>query len=335
MPTSDDGSDYDEEEEEDARTLLQIKRSRIDLERRYVFLCPTSLNKHFEVLPSQAKDSALVVFRCARNWIFPDPPAARRARTSAKVDTNFDKDKAVRRPSSRPGRSAASLRTALYKPQFSQDFLKWLETKEREECVFWYKPDKDLEKLSFFFEEKIDPLSEEPYRPLLLDPSWWRIRFDRRSARFMSNPAKIIENISQRSIAGLALKDREIDPIALQELIWQSNPTLEPIIKWPHAPSMSFLQRTVRAVDMEASQCHGYIDLSLASGLQSGTWQALCAVQNTPQRIGQWPLEPRTRLDALHHFWQVDAATCDRKRAFQLLGLSTIARTGSEAATAR
>jgi hypothetical protein len=78
--TSEEGSHLDDDDDElfsDAKTLSQMRRSRIDLTRRYVFLCPTQLSKHFEVLPLQAKESALLVFRCSRNFLFKDPPSVR------------------------------------------------------------------------------------------------------------------------------------------------------------------------------------------------------------------------------------------------------------------
>merc|ERR1712113_579167 len=136
--------------------------------------------------------------------------------------------------------SKGTLSVALYQSEFSREFMQWVLTKEKEGCVFWYKPEKDLRKLSLFFEEKIDPVNELPYRPLLLDPQWWRVRFIRTSARYLANPSLVVANISGNAHQS---DRRDIDLPALQELIYQSNPTLEPIIKWPHAPSMRFLPR--------------------------------------------------------------------------------------------
>jgi hypothetical protein len=88
--------------------------------------------------------------------------------------------------------------------------MHWVLTKEKEGCVFWFKPERNFNKLSKFFEEKTDPMSELPYRPLLLDPFWWRVTFDRKAAKFCSNPAVVCANISERSTAGIDKNDVSI-----------------------------------------------------------------------------------------------------------------------------
>eukprot|EP00439_Symbiodinium_sp_Y106_P042134 s2005_g5.t1 len=196
---------------EEAKTMSQMKRSRIDLTRRYVFLCPTALSKHFQALPLAAKESSLLVFRCARSFVFKDPPSVRRTRLQARVETNIGDGKKGK-PSSAP-KSGLS---ALYRSEFSDDFLQFVLAKEKEGCVFWYKPDQDLEKMSSFFEQKVDPLDEQPYRPLLLDAMWWRVRFDRTSARYVGNPRGILGAIAAFH-HGLG-RERDLDLPSLQEI---------------------------------------------------------------------------------------------------------------------
>lgn len=296
---------------DDPRTISQIKRSQIDLDRRYVFLCPTSLSKHFDVLPSQAKDSALLVFKCSRDWLVRDPAEIRRARVHARVESGITKH-----VQSKKGRRTAAPRAALCAAachsEFSKEFMQWVLTKEKEGCVFWFKPDKDFQKLSKFFEEKIDPMSELPYRPLLLDPQWWRVKFLRTSARYCVNPSVVIANISESSTAGVDKRDVAVP--ALQELIYQSNPTLEPICKWPHAPSMRFLPKVPTSSKDYVGQYasfKGYIDLGAPrAGLDQAGWSQH---HDRDTRISKWPTSPRERLDNLHHSWQLEDAICHKR----------------------
>ncbi|CAE7666809.1 unnamed protein product [Symbiodinium pilosum] len=286
---------------EDARTLSQMKRSRIDLTRRYVFLCPTALSKHFEALPLAAKESSLLVFRCARSFVFKDPPSVRRSRLRARVECGSHA-----KPSSAPKSGLA----ALYRSEFSDEFLQWVLTKEKEGCVFWYKPDQDLEKMSSFFEGKVDPLDEQPYRPLLLDAMWWRVRFDRGSARYVGNPRGILAAIAAFH-HGMG-QERDLDLPSLQELIFQSNPTLEPVVKWPHAPSMRFLPAKVE----ETPEYKGYIEGNpRRPGLQG---------EAVLERLQKWPDRPRARLDNLHHHWQAQEMSMSRQSVFSFGGSAVL-----------
>jgi hypothetical protein len=291
---------------EDPRTISQIRRSRIDLDKRYVFLCPTSLSKHFAVLPHQAKDSALLVFRCSRSWVFKDPAIKLAERTKSRIDCGLAGKKKVNR-----GRTASppkNMGAALYQSEFSREFLHWVLTKEKEGCVYWYKPDRDLKRLSAFFEEKIDPMNEHPYRPLLLDPHWWRVRFMPSTAKHTMNPSMVIAAITQ---------GHDIDIPALQELIYQSNPTVEPIAKWPHAPSMRFLPRAPPAAKDFAGQqsaFRGYIDQELRLG---GDLHGKSAFQDQ-SRIGRWPVPQRERQDDLYTSWARDDAVAQKSSLLQL-----------------
>jgi len=264
-----------------------------------VFLCPTSLSKNFDALPHQAKDSALLVFRCARSWVFKDSPELRKERLKSRIDMG----------KSRPQKGARGVNNLLYQSDFSKEFMQWVLTKEKEGCVFWYKPERDLQKLSHFFEEKIDPVNEQPYRPLLLDPQWWRVRFDRVNSRFVANPSLVVAAISDRRFEGEVAKDLvSLDLPALQELIYQSNPTLEPISKWPHAPSMRYVPRP--ATTATSPRKLGFIDRASAGLVASP--------------LGFWPPSPRERFDDLHGAWQAEEDTSSRHKAFALHGLSTI-----------
>jgi len=284
---------------DDPRTLSEIKRNRILLDRRYVFLCPTSLGKHFDVVPKQAKDGALLVFKCSREWLVRDPKEIRKKQTHARVECGVSRLAASRR-SAASGRAPKS---AAFSSEFSKEFMSWVLAKEKEGSIYWWKPEKDFAKLSKFLEDKMDPVNEQHYQPLLLAPHWWRVNFDRQNARFCNNPAVISGSISERSNAGIDKRDVPIH--VLQELIYQSNPTLEPVAKWPYAPSMRFLPRapsSKREFVGQYSAFKGYID----RGGTSTRCMDNTSRQEQDTRITQWPVVPRERLDDLHASWRMD-----------------------------
>lgn len=144
----------------------------------------------------------------------------------------------------------------------------------------------------------MDPMTEEKYRPLLLDPYWWRVAFQRKNARFCNNPSVVSGNISDRSNAGIDRRDVALH--VLQELIYQSNPTLEPVIKWPHSPSMRFVPKPPPSKKDFVGQYQsfkGYIDRGSGKRDEGG-------VREEDTRISEWPITPRERRDNLHATWQ-------------------------------
>jgi len=212
--------------------------------------------------------------------------------------------------------------------------VQWVQTKEKEGCVFWYKPDRDLRQMSKFFEEKLDPVNEQPYQPLLLDPWWWRVRFNRTgatSARYVANAGVVISNICD---VWNNQSKRNIDIPALQELVHQSNPTLEPISKWPCAPSMRFLPRP----NLQAKQdfaghdsiFKGYINQE--DRVLAGSTLPYVAIEQT--RISNWPGPQRDRFDNLHSRWQKEEHSSARRNVvFSLSARSTMGdRDGSMSA---
>lgn len=300
---------------EDPRTLMQIKRSRVDMDRRYVFLCPTALNKHFEDLPEAAKEDAILVFKCSREWAFQNPAVLKRGPALPRVDCG-------RNNSWSPGEGRSSIK--VVRPDFSMQFLEWIEAREAENCVFWYKPERSLQKLSEFFEDLADPIMEQSYEPLLLDQHWWRVRFQRNCAKFCHNPARVLTIISE-SLGDMGTGD--LDLVALQELIYQSNPTLEPIIQWPHAPSMRYVPRPGNPLsgDMATSSTsRGFIDQEPQEFSRSHDSHLPVGLkaQKEQTRINQWPISPRMRLDDLHSHWQLEDSVAKRHGILAATGKS-------------
>mmetsp|Transcript_104946 Transcript_104946/g.301738 ORF Transcript_104946/g.301738 Transcript_104946/m.301738 type:complete len:448 (+) Transcript_104946:111-1454(+) len=288
----------------DGRTLSEIKRNRIDLSRRYVFLCPTRLNHQFEHLPAEAKDSALLVFRCARHHVFPAPHSARESRVLAHMSTGPLRSGCGGEPSSNAGPSAPLVPPTS--TRFSKAFLQWLHTKEKEDSVFWYKPDRDLHRLSTFLEGKICPLTEEHYRPLILDSNWWRVRFDRTRSRFVTNPVSVVEALNAHSPEYReAHPGMDVREAVLQELLFQSNPTLEPLAQWPRAPSTRCLPTYTKAPD--PSKYGGYIVKPYTSDSMLGDL--------ADSRLAVFPARTCDRMDNLHSMWQLEERALGRTGA--------------------
>jgi hypothetical protein len=198
----------------------------------------------------------------------------------------------------------------LHQSDYSKDFLQWVFTKEKEGCVFWYKPARDLQMMSHFFEEKIDPVNEQPYRPLLLDPQWWRVRFDRMNSRYVATASSVASAISHRH--NFDAHGSDLDIPVLQELIYQSNPTLEPVAKWPHAPSMRYLPRSLNSSGGSRLSGDQERDDMLPRALDRHT------------RISIWPSTCGDRRDHLHYAWQVEEGVSSRKKALAMYGRSTL-----------
>jgi len=183
---------------EEPRTLSQIKRSQIDLDRRYVFLCPTSLSKDFDAIPQQAKENCLLIFKCNRDWLFSERADLRRRFASSRLDTGTArqrKHRGARRVLSPNARSA--IRAVSLTHEFSKDFLKWVKDKEKQGDVFWYKPARDLKLLSRFLEDKVDPFTKQSYKKLKLDAMWWRTRFSAGRSRYVGSAALVIQSLQE------------------------------------------------------------------------------------------------------------------------------------------
>merc|ERR1719436_1129828 len=100
----------------------------------------------------------------------------------------------------------------------------------------------------------------------------------------------------------MALRSTDMSEPALQELLFQSNPTLEPIQSWPEAPSMRFLptKKATRGDDDDAVAWvyKGYIMTALDSRSSRGKPKV------DDLRVNAWPEATHDRLDNLHSEWQ-------------------------------
>merc|ERR1712039_1164461 len=70
---------------------------------------------------------------------------------------------------------------------------------------------------SKWLQSHMDPVTEQPYVPLKLDPSWWRTRFKATDKRYTGAVDVIIKNFQTGA--------HDFAPV--MELLFQSNPTLD------------------------------------------------------------------------------------------------------------
>ncbi|KUF87855.1 Linear gramicidin synthase subunit D [Phytophthora nicotianae] len=117
---------------------------------------------------------------------------------------------------------------------FEQDFLEMLTLKEEAGMVLWFRPQKSYEKLSAFLTSIEDPVAGgKHYQPLILTESRWltlcgsngwegKIRRDGRK-RDMDRVPKFTRSVAR---VVLNLQSGSFDYVAVKELLYQSNPTL-------------------------------------------------------------------------------------------------------------
>ncbi|KAJ0401441.1 hypothetical protein P43SY_001009 [Pythium insidiosum] len=170
---------------------------------RTVFLSISLLEKTYQAIPRDVLDPAIFIFDADRKWV-------------------FDKH------------------NVLQKQQFDyrymcfeDDFLELLTLKEELGLVFWFRPAKNYEKLSSFLTAIDDPVTERKLNPLILKETKWltlcgvngwegKVRQDGRR-RDTSKVPKFTKSVMRITTN---LQSQSFDYLAVQELLYQSNPTL-------------------------------------------------------------------------------------------------------------
>jgi hypothetical protein len=273
---------------ENPRTLNQVRASQLPLEKRYVFLSPMYLAAQLDAIPQLTRSRCILVFPCARESLF--PPKHDKARRKA---------------------------AATY---MSPQFRKWVQQKEEMGLVFFFKPDRNWVALSDFFEKLTDPMTGQPYTELLLDAAWWRTKFLRTCARYQPQASAIAELFTSSASSW--------DVPSIQELIYQSNPGMEPVERWPYAPQIA-LQIKEPKSDIPKKQMNykGYV--SMEHGLLSPAAADIPArvrLEAEATRLGSGPgafvRTPMSRRDNLQDAWASENARRKRLAATALIAVS-------------
>jgi len=162
--------------------------------RRTVFVSASFLSKQYKNIPAYVLEPAIFLFGGNRSWLF---------------------------PTSREEMLEARSQPTKYL-EFDEDFKSLILKKEEEGLVHWFKPENSYRKASDFLEGVQDPVSQENYLPLVLDEDWWKKDFNTAEGKYTSNVDQIVQNF----------KSGDFDYDAVMELIYQSNPTLQPTLYW-------------------------------------------------------------------------------------------------------
>jgi hypothetical protein len=274
-------------------SLMQAKSGRADLNKRYAFVCPMSLNKTFEFIPPEVKDRCLLIFRCTRSRLFPsmaDQHATVLPRVDCAYGMKYEQQENLERQ-----------RKPWQGGSLHPEVAHWILEKDRQGQVYWFKPECDLKKLSAFIESFIDPMTNWKYAPLIMDPKWWRTQFRPSAAKYVHNPNVVIANMNH-----VEEKIHELDLGVLQELIYQSNQTLEPCTKWPYALSMRWTPRYT-STSME----HNHV---LDAPVPKGSTAGVKLIEEVT-RVNAWPGQTSVRLDNLHLRWQHEESVSARHGA--------------------
>lgn len=162
--------------------------------RRQAFLSLSFLVKQYKSIPAEVLSNSIFVFNAKRSWLF---------------------------PTGEQEVLEAKNRTEKY-IEYDEDFKSLILQQEKQHLVYWFLPDKNYLMLSSFLEAMVDPVANDNYLPLILDPAWWESEFSSDTAKYTSDIQAIVKNF----------KAGEFDYDALMELLYQSNPTLVPTLYW-------------------------------------------------------------------------------------------------------
>jgi len=162
--------------------------------RRVVFVSASFLSKQYKTIPTYVMEPAIFLFGGKRSWLFP---------------TNREEMLEARNQQTKY-------------LEFDEDFKSLILKKEDESLCFWFRPENSYKKASEFLENIQDPVSSENYLPLVLDEDWWRTDFDSTQGKYTTNVDQVVQNF----------KSSDFDYDAVMELIYQSNPTLQPTLYW-------------------------------------------------------------------------------------------------------
>ena len=120
--------------------------------RRLVFCSVAVLSREWRKIPRDVLDQAIFCFSCDRSWCF----------------HKFSEGK------------GSEKQLKYFKKQFDSrfmdfeaDFLELIKEHEKDDRVYWHRPEKDYAKMSAFFEKIPDTVMKDNLNPLILDEKVW------------------------------------------------------------------------------------------------------------------------------------------------------------------
>ena len=115
-----------------------------------------------------------------------------------------------------------SLRQPTKYLEFEEEFQQLILRKEKQGLVYWLKPDEDYRKVSAFLEQITDPITGSNYKPLILKDTFWKSEWDSKAGKYSKN--------SDRVICNYRMGEHDYYPV--MELLYQSNPTMVPVLRF-------------------------------------------------------------------------------------------------------
>lgn len=162
------------------------------IQGRVCFISASYLVHEYKAIDPKIIDESIFFFGSARHWIFPS--------------NEQEKKESLEQP------------TAYL--SFPQGFKDLILSKEKQGLVHFLKPSLDYALVSKFLEAIVDPVTTANYKPLILDDQWWLSQF--KNGKYCTFAKSIISNY----------KEGEHGYRQVMELLYQSNPTLIPVLTW-------------------------------------------------------------------------------------------------------
>ena len=151
-----------------------------------VFISASYLVKEYNDFPPEVMATSIFFFGSKRSWVF--PANEEEVKDSKRQPTKY--------------------------LDFPEPFKAIILEKEQNGLVYWLKPKCDFNDVSRFF-------TQLGFNPLQLDKTWWKTKFDKKTAKFTHNVDRIIVNYS--------CGEHDYNPV--MELLYQSDPRLQPMLK--------------------------------------------------------------------------------------------------------
>lgn len=327
------------------RTLQQLKAAQFDAAKRYVFLSPADLSSQIDHIPQLVRQKCIVVFPCSRETLFPSRgDKMRRSAARMIVRPNFRRWLLQKEQDGmvfyfKPDRSYELLSDFLERiadpvtgRKYSELLLDshWWRTKFN---PAFSRFNSNPVAMVSLFQREVDEIAQ----PVFTSESESK---GTGSALLQKLPANTRTNTERRSASqGCRTyyhRGGEWDITAVQELLYQSNPTLEPIMKWPLAPTptvqpkqnpLSFLHLQPKAGEEQPnmspvakatlSAYRGYVSHEVGALVTTVTDVPVAArLQNEGTRLNNakdFAPAPHARLDDLKLSWQRDMVREERQ----------------------